>query len=737
MGATLTLLIRYLLGASTDRAGWSVGLLYGFNTLGAALGCVVIDNLAIPQLGLTASKMIAVCLNLIAALLATRLLKTATPATVPHTNVQPGPSVFSVFKSGIQPSYVGVAIFLSGFGAMGFEIVWFRYLSSVLGAQRETFSMLLMVVLIGIWLGALLAGNLSKRTKTPAALYAFAQIAMVVTALACLWMYTHLDRFAFVAIFTDTLPPGSANAQYQFLAYCGYLSTIFFVVFLPTVFMGAAFPLANAIVQQDTTLVGARAGHIYLWNSLGAVFGANAAGFLLLPSLGMRASIIALACVSLLAVIPLIQIEKHAWNRFPRQKWATIFAMATAVWLIGAWLRMEPQHMILSTFLSDPLEASDTRAIASSEGLLETILVSQGDGGRRLFTNGYPMSTTNYSARRYMKLFAHIPLLQMEAPQRALIICFGVGNTVNAVSKHPSITDIEVADISKHILSQAHYFKQWNENILTDERVSVFINDGRQHLRMRPLEHYDLVTLEPPPLSVAGVASLYSVEFYRLVKARLKPGGFISQWWPLYQLGIDESKSMVAAFLEVFPNAVLLSGSAREFILLGQTDGDNELDPDLVAKNIRLRPAVKNDLDEIDFSSLTDFVGSFVADRHVLAFAVRGATPVSDNYPSMEYSGKVYNVVLPKAFFETPSVTTWCPKCFDGSKPRADMPDLIGYLGIQQSFYWSEWFRTNGAEVDPDQLGPMEFIPSADTVRHLWQTYPFFRQQYRFVWKQE
>ena len=143
----------------------------------------------------------------------------------------------------------------------------------------------------------------------------------------------------------------------------------------------------------------------------------------------------------------------------------------------------------------------------------------------------------------------------------------------------------------------------------------------------------------------------------------------------------------MAAFLAVFPNAVLLSGSGREFILLGQKGGDNELDPDLVARNIRLRPAVKRDLDEIHFSSLTDFVGSFVADRQTLANATGGATPVSDDFPTIEYSGNVYRVALPTAFFDTSSVTTWCPKCFDGSKPRADMPDLVAYLALQQSLY--------------------------------------------------
>jgi spermidine synthase len=163
-----------------------------------------------------------------------------------------------------------------------------------------------------------------------------------------------------------------------------------------------------------------------------------------------------------------------------------------------------------------------------------------------------------------MRALAHIPLLSMDEPRSALVIGFGVGNTTHAASLHPTMQRIEVADLSKDVLAAAGYFSDANGNVLENSRVSVFVNDGRQHLQIVEPESYDLITLEPPPIAYAGVAALYSRDFYSLAKTRLKPGGFVSQWLPAYQVPTSTTLAMIRAFIDVFPNAVLLSaGTAR------------------------------------------------------------------------------------------------------------------------------------------------------------------------------
>ena len=135
-----------------------------------------------------------------------------------------------------------------------------------------------------------------------------------------------------------------------------------------------------------------------------------------------------------------------------------------------------------------------------------------------------------------MRALAHLPLLSMDNPETALVIGFGVGNTAHAAALHPSIRRVEIADLSKGVLAHAGYFREVNRDVLGDPRVVVYVNDGRQHLQMQPVASYDLVTLEPPPIGYAGVAALYSEEFYELVRTRLKARGYLTQWLPAYQV---------------------------------------------------------------------------------------------------------------------------------------------------------------------------------------------------------
>jgi spermidine synthase len=119
-----------------------------------------------------------------------------------------------------------------------------------------------------------------------------------------------------------------------------------------------------------------------------------------------------------------------------------------------------------------------------------------------------------------------------------------------------------VADLSRNILAHAGDFTDVNHDVLSDPRVAVYVNDGRHHLRMRPAAPYDLITLEPPPIAYAGVAALYSTEFYRLARSRLSAGGYLSQWLPAYQVPASTTLAMIRSFVDVFPQSVLLSGAA-------------------------------------------------------------------------------------------------------------------------------------------------------------------------------
>ena len=373
----------------------------------------------------------------------------------------------------------------------------------------------------------------------------------------------------------------------------GIMRPILGVIGLPSLLIGFSFPLANACVQRLEQRVGRRAGGLYLANTLGNVFGAVTAGFILLPNLGSQRSVFLLCFACSLAIIFLHVVNVHEQPNAPWRSTHGLFitCMIVSCAIFISWNLLPANYLMMKSFTKI---AADQRVLATSEGLNETLLVTENPSGTRfLFTNGHSMSSTSFKAQRYMRAFAHIPLLQIGSPRSVLVICFGVGNTLHAASLHPTIRRLDTVDLSGHILNKASFFRDSNRDILDDPRVSVFINDGRLHLQMMPPAQYDLITLEPPPIAFAGVASLYSREFYELARSRLKNGGFMTQWLPLYQVSPRIGLSMVRAFLDVFPNAVLLSGMEKELILMGRASSETAIDPEICRAPSPGRPGCK------------------------------------------------------------------------------------------------------------------------------------------------
>ena len=151
---------------------------------------------------------------------------------------------------------------------------------------------------------------------------------------------------------------------------------------------------------------------------------------------------------------------------------------------------------------------------------------------------------------------------------------------------------------------------------------------------------YDLVVLEPPPIAQAGVGALYSREFYALARGRLSPKGYISQWLPAYQVPADTTLAMIRAFVDVFPQAVLLCGANQELLLVGTNDSRIEIDPNRLAKALADAPAVQSDLRRVGLGTMTEIVGTFVGGARTLHEATRSQPPVTDDRPIQEYGAK-------------------------------------------------------------------------------------------------
>jgi spermidine synthase len=678
MGATLTLLVRAL--AQADRpTGWTIAQLYGANTAGAALGALLTDFLLVRVVGVQSTQFVAVALNVVAALLAWVTLRVAASPSdegVP-ANEPAAPSAGAGARSRAVNA-TAIAMALSGSAVMGLEMLWLRHFSILLGGFRAVFSLVLAVLLVGTVAGTFAGGWLLRRHPRPVDLLVASYAALVAAALGGLAWNSAPDVAARGQALAASLaalgPVRQALAEIWF-----NVQPMLLEIGLPAFVAGASYPLANAVAQHSLATVGRRAGILYLANTAGAVCGSLAAGYLLLPWLGMQGA--ALTCVALTA-LAIATLHFAGASRTP-----LVASAAVALVAIAAWIALPPDYVRQRALLIAPGD----RVLSESEGTAEVIAVVEAARGRALLTNGHAMSSTALLDQRYMRALAHVPLLSMDAPRRVLVIGFGVGNTVHAATLHPSVERVDVAELSPHVLAHAPWFRAATGDILRDPKVAVYLNDGRQHLEMAAPGRYDLVTLEPPPIAHAGVAALYSREFYRLVRSRLTPAGYISQWLPAYQVPSESSLAMVRAFLDVFPQAVLLSGTQAELLLIGTAGPRLELDPDRLDRALARAPAVRADLARVDLAAPRDIAGAFVGAAATLAAATRDAQAVTDDRPIQEYG--VLSALstgrqgVPAALFDLDAVNSWCPRCFENGRPVPAMAGLDGYLALLREAY--------------------------------------------------
>ena len=723
MGGTLTLLIRFTVARRLDLAGWRVGLLYGANTLGAATGCLLTDLVLVRALGIFDTQLVAVGLNWVAGAIALVIVARSsarTEVSAGPVDVTPPNVAEPVAVSHLMPR-TAVALFLSGFAALGLEIVWFRLLISLLGGYRAAFSIVLGVVLLGIFAGALIGGAAHRRWGRPALLYVVTQGAFATTTALMLILYSG-DFLRDYALAIEPIYREASMTGRWLLDLWANMRVTLLLVGIPAICMGFTFPLGNALVQRSDAAVGGRAGVLYLSNTAGNVAGALCAGFVFLSLFGSQTSLIIFAACAALSAVPLYPLIE---GQLPRSRPMVLGLSLGAAVVALIWFRTLPSDYLLESMFEFSKSKKAPTVLATSEGINETLMITDGQGGRTLHTNGHAMSSTFFFTKRYMRAAAHIPLLQIDQPRRVLNIAFGVGNTLNAASLHPTVEHLEVADLSRSILKHAIYFQDANHGVLADPRTQIFVNDGRHHLLIQEPQSYDLITLEPPPMNFAGTAALYTREFYELARSRLREGGFMSQWLPANQLPGDVTLSLVKAFVEVFPESVLLCGARQNMNLLGINGDSIELDINRVAANLAARPRVREDLKGIRMGTPTELVGSFASSKRTMRRVTEHVEALVDDLPSNEYASRsnLQINVQPADLYDVSDAADWCPECFSEGNLGDALADLPAYLDIMQQIYSSTGFLVE----EPRRAVPTRINSDAGERRQAVERSPYLR----------
>jgi len=692
MGGTLTLLIRYQFSADISNRANRVGLLYGVNTAGAALVCLLGELLLVKNFGVSVAYGSAVGCNLISALLVFSLLKKvgsgvrsgdqessktgkSAGKTVSGKKARQGVSAESKdgaksFQGGLLLSFV----FLSGMVGLSLELLWYRFFSTTIGEYRGVFTLLLFIILTGLFLGAFAAGRVLKLGLSPVGLLILCQIGILISSLFGFHFYSDPDIEMIKREFTQ-----NAGKDHYFFDLINNGRAMVVVMAIPALLLGFTFPVANEIYLKRFGSAAGDSGRVYLLNTLGALSGSLTMGFLMIPWLGMKNSFTFVLLLILLGLCVLAVMNGRTASSL---KWSI---PSLLIGLIGGiyWFGL-PSDYILQKAVLEKINVKDFELLSLKEGEYQTVTVFDATNNRMkyrsLYTNGHSMSGTHWNGRRYMGLFAHLPLIQHPAAKDALLICYGVGNTAHTILLYPELESLEIVELSENVLSHAKYFEHINGKPLEHSKSKVFINDGRLHLQMKPPESYDLITLEPPPIAHANVASLYSTEFYKLAKSRLRKGGYISQWLPIKQLSKDNARSLVKSFVDVFPQSVLIEGDDHDanFILLGINDDSIHFDVQRAQSVWVSNPQIREDLRNIRISTVEDLVGLFVSDGAHMTEELQDDTPVTDDHPVMEFDriSNYFQSEVPVELFNELAVQKWCPDCFDsGNGPLGNTFD--------------------------------------------------------------
>jgi len=255
---------------------------------------------------------------------------------------------------------------------------------------------------------------------------------------------------------------------------------------------------------------------------------------------------------------------------------------------------------------------------------------------------------------------------------------FGTGITAGALLADPALQTRVVAELLPSVVRGAAFFTG-NLGAPTDPRLEIRIGDGRQEL-LRREERYDLVTLEPPPPSAAGVANLYSTDFYELVRTRLKPDGLMAQWWPLPAQNDEDSRSLVRSFLDVFPFATAWSTELHEVLLVGSPSPIELAGPRVAARYAD--PAVRTVLAEVGIESPEALLATWVTDRAGLERFAGDAPPVTDDRPLIEHAAWVRRGELERVLPRLLALATDVPlPSGDRLRPavEAERLELLGF----------------------------------------------------------
>ena len=570
MGVSLPMLSRAV-NRSADGAASSIGLLYGFNTLGSGLGTLVSGWYIVGTLGYVKSVYLGAffsfCVGVSALVLASRFPNHIYKESNPELSVRDN-------HQSLKTWYV--LIFLAGFTAISWEIIWFRVLDIALQSNAYTYGHLLAFVLIFSAIGSAIGAKAIARIHRPKKVFLIIQGVISLYSAIAIWGIG-LYWQAYPNLRSDegfiNLNNIGAEVLFKYLVVPGVMTIV------PSLLMGFYFPLVQQAVQQDSGKIGKRVGLIYLTNILGNTLGSLLTGLILIDLLGTSGSVVLLVVIGLgflfalrpnlsknLLTTVLIIISVVVIILFPNNNrlWAALHAV-------------DPQAYFQV--------AEDSTSVAA---IVET------DGRGKLLASGQVQA--NFPYLHIHGLLGSTPALLHPNPERVMIIGLGSGGTPHTIGVNPETKKIKIIELLGAELPVLQKYSQRPageplQYLFSDPRYEIIVGDGRRELIISE-EKFDIIEADAiqPWRSRAGM--LYSQEFFQEVRERLKPKGFFVQW--------DVGSGAQQTMRSVFPYVTKVGMAGNLWILIG-SENPVPFDKELLLQRLQ-QPQVISFLEQAGFN---------------------------------------------------------------------------------------------------------------------------------------
>ena len=627
MGATLPCAARFL--ERTPRGVSWLGILYTGNLAGAVVGCLVAGFYLLRLYDMATATFVAVAVNALCAGLALLVAAVAPyrPSRAPAT-AQRAPA-----RSESAAIYLTIA--LSGLTALGAQVVWTRLLSLLLGPSVYTFSIILAVFLLGLGLGSSIGSLLARGPRHPLAMLGWCQV-LLIGALA--WAAFSIDAWLPYWPVYPVLNP------HPWVTFQVDLARALWAVLPAACLWGASFPLALAAAAPRHADSGRTVGAVYAANTVGAIVGGVAFSVVVIPAIGTHwAQRLLLALAGVAVVVVVLAQVPAVLKTGGRLRTASAFVALVAVALATAAIAaiVPPAPAALYAFGRKIMSPDyEPKMLYVGEGINASIAVSEDQNGARYFHVSGKIEAGSYPAdMRLQRMLGHLPALISAKPRSVLVVGFGAGVTAGTFVTYPGIERIVICEIEPLIPRKvADYFLEENYNVLKDPRVTMVYDDARRFI-LTSDEKFDIITSDPIHPWVKGAATLYTREYFELVKRHLKPGGVVTQWVPLYESTADVVKSEMATFFSVFPQGIVWVNDREDgadVVLLGQLE-PAPIDVDAIAERFNANPRAAASLRNIGFESAIDLISSYVGRGTNLAGWLKGAAVNTDRDLRLQY----------------------------------------------------------------------------------------------------